>query len=188
MADLPATRNIAYQGMIPITDLTTSYISSLASATIGEWIETYDIEEGEDFTSDEFVGEWQEWMWWGLLFCVLLGLVFMLITPICGCCYCCWRTCCGCCQPQTKVKRFTDQPSQAKSVGCSVTLFVLSSCMFSASILSLVSLSMMKYELSAQGITNDWQVSLRSIETYLNDSVKDIDRSSCLSASRGNHR
>ena len=163
---LPATRNNDYNGMLAITDLATSFISSLASSTIGDWIETYNIEAVEDFTEPDFLNEWQEWMWWGLVFCVVLGVVFMLITPICGCCYCCCRTCCGCCQPQKKVaKRQAEGPSQGKSLCCSITLFILASCMLSATIIGLVSLSMIKYETSTQGITNDWKVSFMGMET-----------------------
>ena len=173
---MATTRDDANDALVPIFDMMTSFTHSLASSDWNQLIEEYNIEDIDQFTEDEFLNDWREWMWWGLAICLCLGVLMALCLPTFGCFFCCCRCCCGCCQPQKKVKKGEkDPPTSCKTSTCSFFMLLLTAGMAAACGIAIASVPVMKQELdTSDGILNDWTVSLNELDQYLNDSLGDI--------------
>ena len=113
--DMPRTRDDQHQGLAVLFDMLSIFLNDVVQPkTLGELMTEYNITRFSDFTEDEFVDDWQSWIWYimGFLACLAAGVVFILVMPVSGCCYafgsCCCGGCCGCgrfCRCKKKKKK-----------------------------------------------------------------------------------
>ncbi|XP_060086040.1 prominin-1-A-like [Ylistrum balloti] len=65
----------------------------------------------------------------GFGICFVLGLLYVIFMPVCGCCFCCCR-CCGNCGGD--LKQVYDENEGCKRMGFAQALFLISVCLFAS--------------------------------------------------------
>lgn len=178
--DRARTRDGANGGMVPLFDMLKIFLNDVVQPkTIGDLMDDFGIETFDDFTSDEFLDSWKEWVLYivGFAVCVVVGVLFVIVMPICGCCYCCCRNyCCCCCFKSCRKKPRQEKPSsKCRRVCYGTTVFVMSSFLLAGTICVFVSNGMLQGELSDTGVMSDLSSGLKGIEGYLDDSLDDIN-------------
>ncbi|XP_052100624.1 prominin-1-A-like [Mytilus californianus] len=106
----------------------------------------------------------------GFGICFGIGLLFIIIFPICGCCFCCCR-CCGNCRPD--LKQMNKANEKCKITGLSSALMVMSVLIASSAVCVLITndkfTDAINYADSA--IANN----LDDIDTYINNTVTEFN-------------
>ena len=169
------------EGMLPLYNMATGFVHT----TIPNFILDYLEANG----TGSVLQDWSVWITFliGFLVCVGIGLLYALVMPVTGCCVCCCRTCCknfrccSCCRKKPPVLEEGDEPpkpeppTKYKQRTCSIFLFVFTSFMFSAVVVSYVALSQMRHELSPFGFLDDLVNGLRDVERYVHDTADQIN-------------
>ena len=165
--------------MVPLFDMLGVFLNDIVQTkTVGELMTEYDIEKLSDFTSDEFLNEWDEWILYflGFLVCISIGILFIIIMPISGCCYCGYNSCsCCCCCCKSKERKPTKHAKRKRICYWSL-VFCMSSFMLAGSVMVFVSNSMLSHEVSSSGWSSDLTSSLTATEKYMYDTLDDVNR------------
>ncbi|KAK3095696.1 hypothetical protein FSP39_017731 [Pinctada imbricata] len=94
----------------------------------------------------------------GFGICFVIGLLYVIFLPLCGCCFCCCR-CCGNCGGDMKQK--FDENEDCKRMGLAQALFLMALCMGASA--------------ACTYITNDrFTVALNYADSSVSDNLNDI--------------
>ena len=80
-------------GLETLFSMTSNFINTVQSYTIGELFEEYNIETFDDLASKAFLDQKLEWSknLYGFAACLVVGILFIVFMPIIGCCFGCCR-------------------------------------------------------------------------------------------------
>ena len=181
-SDLPRTRDSANDGLTGLYDIMRSFLGNgVMPKTIGDLIDEYEIRSFSDFQEDDFLNDWQSWIFYliGFIICIVVGLLFCILMPLCGCCaLCCgcckkcFGLCCKCCRRKPGVEGKRDK---CKSIVCGSLLFVTTAMLLAGVAIVYATNDSLRVELSDEGVLTDWADSIYKTGEYLNDTVKDVD-------------
>ncbi|KAJ8317525.1 hypothetical protein KUTeg_005429 [Tegillarca granosa] len=106
----------------------------------------------------------------GFGICFVIGLLFVIFLPLCGCCVCCCRCCCGNCGGD--LKAIYDENEGCKRMGFAQALFLIAVCLLaSAGCVYVTNDRFTKALIFADGSSAD---NLDDIGAYLNNTVAEF--------------
>ena len=174
--DLARTRDNNNNGLILLFDMIKFFLNEMVMPkTIGDLIEEYEIETFSDFTTEEFLDEWQSWILYflGFLICIAVGILFILVMIFCGCCCCCRNCCKICCCCCCKKKR--KKSSRCKRICYGTLTFLVTTMMFVSVVVVFMTNDMVTYEVSEHGMLQDIKEGVYIIDMFLDESVDDMN-------------